>query len=170
MTKTAVYTDKAPKPRPIYNQAIVANGFVYCSGQLPKDINGQLVGGTVQDRTVRHLPSLFMHRSLLPEPNADAPTPASMYPQPPSRPRSRRILARRCRRSQRVSVRHEGFRADERGLWRVLGQGQTIENVCCGLIRLTSGLAADFWWFCADVWPSKRFPSIRMSRSNVWDW
>ncbi|KAF5715805.1 endoribonuclease L-PSP [Fusarium globosum] len=51
MTKTPVYTDKAPKPRPIYNQAVVANGFVFCSGQLPKDIDGQLVGGTVQDRT-----------------------------------------------------------------------------------------------------------------------
>ncbi|KAH4001884.1 hypothetical protein HBI38_123250 [Parastagonospora nodorum] len=51
MTKTAIYTDKAPKPRPIYNQAIVANGFVFCSGQLPEDINGRLVGGTVQDRT-----------------------------------------------------------------------------------------------------------------------
>jgi enamine deaminase RidA (YjgF/YER057c/UK114 family) len=55
MTKTAVYTDKAPKPRPIYNQAIVANGFVFCSGQLPKDINGRLVGGTVQDRTLSSL-------------------------------------------------------------------------------------------------------------------
>lgn len=54
-TKTPVYTDKAPKPRPIYNQAVVANGFVFCSGQLPKDINGQLVGGTVQDRTVSWL-------------------------------------------------------------------------------------------------------------------
>ncbi|RSM12340.1 hypothetical protein CEP52_002557 [Fusarium oligoseptatum] len=51
MTKVAVLTDKAPKPRPIYNQAIIANGFVFCSGQLPKDLNGNIVQGTVQDRT-----------------------------------------------------------------------------------------------------------------------
>ncbi|EXJ79413.1 endoribonuclease L-PSP [Capronia epimyces CBS 606.96] len=51
MSKRAVYTDKAPKPRPVYNQAIVANGFVFCSGQLPKDLSGKLVEGTVQDRT-----------------------------------------------------------------------------------------------------------------------
>jgi enamine deaminase RidA (YjgF/YER057c/UK114 family) len=63
MTKTAVYTDKAPKPRPIYNQAVVANGFVFCSGQLPKDLNGQLVGGTVQDRTVGSFSiALFIHK------------------------------------------------------------------------------------------------------------
>ena len=42
MIKTAVYADKAPKRSPIYNQAIVAIGFVFCSGQLPKSINGQL--------------------------------------------------------------------------------------------------------------------------------
>jgi enamine deaminase RidA (YjgF/YER057c/UK114 family) len=65
MTKRAVYTDKAPKPRPIYNQAMVANGFVFCSGQLPKDIDGQLVGGTLQDRTVRRLTIFpFMHKPL----------------------------------------------------------------------------------------------------------
>ena len=53
MSKVAVFTDKAPKPRPVYNQAIVANGLVFCSGQLPKDLSGKIVEGTVQDRTVR---------------------------------------------------------------------------------------------------------------------
>ena len=52
MSKVAIYTDKAPKPRPVYNQAIVANGLVFCSGQLPKDLEGKIVEGTVQDRTV----------------------------------------------------------------------------------------------------------------------
>ncbi|KAF4992527.1 hypothetical protein FDECE_13684 [Fusarium decemcellulare] len=58
MSKVPVYTDKAPKPRPVYNQAIVANGFVFCSGQLPKDINGKLVEGTVQDRTHQSIKNL----------------------------------------------------------------------------------------------------------------
>jgi enamine deaminase RidA (YjgF/YER057c/UK114 family) len=52
MSKAAVFTDKAPKPRPVYSQAIVANGFVFCSGQLPKTLEGKLVEGTVQDRCV----------------------------------------------------------------------------------------------------------------------
>lgn len=52
MSKVAILTDKAPKPRPVYSQAIVANGFVFCSGQLPKDVEGKLVEGTVQDRCV----------------------------------------------------------------------------------------------------------------------
>ncbi|KAH7010188.1 Endoribonuclease L-PSP/chorismate mutase-like protein [Ilyonectria destructans] len=51
MTKVAVFTDKAPKPRPVYSQAIVANGFVFCSGQIPKDLSGKIVEGTVEDRT-----------------------------------------------------------------------------------------------------------------------
>ncbi|KAH8662423.1 Endoribonuclease L-PSP/chorismate mutase-like protein [Xylariales sp. PMI_506] len=48
--RRAILTDKAPTPRPVYSQAIVANGFVFVSGQLPKDLSGKLVEGTVQDR------------------------------------------------------------------------------------------------------------------------
>ncbi|KAH6720334.1 Endoribonuclease L-PSP/chorismate mutase-like protein [Leptodontidium sp. MPI-SDFR-AT-0119] len=51
MSKVAVYTDKAPRPHPVYNQAIIANGLVFCSGQLPKNLEGKIVEGTVQDRT-----------------------------------------------------------------------------------------------------------------------
>ncbi|CAG9998303.1 unnamed protein product, partial [Clonostachys byssicola] len=58
MSKVPIYTDKAPKPRPVYNQAIKANGFVFCSGQLPKDLNGTLVEGTVQDRTHKCIQNL----------------------------------------------------------------------------------------------------------------
>lgn len=55
MSRVPVKTDKAPRPRPVYNQAIVANGFVFCSGQLPKDLSGKIVDGTVQDHTVSAL-------------------------------------------------------------------------------------------------------------------
>ncbi|CAI7643544.1 unnamed protein product [Penicillium pancosmium] len=49
-SRQAVNTEEAPPPRPFYNQALVANGFVFCSGQLPKDSTGKIVCGTVQDR------------------------------------------------------------------------------------------------------------------------
>ena len=57
-TKVPVFTDKAPKPRAVYNQAIVANGFVFCSGQLPKDLSGKIVPGTVADRTHQSIKNL----------------------------------------------------------------------------------------------------------------
>ncbi|RAL03124.1 Endoribonuclease L-PSP [Aspergillus ibericus CBS 121593] len=48
--REAVNTQDAPPPRAFYNQAVVANGFVFCSGQLPKDATGRIVEGTIQDR------------------------------------------------------------------------------------------------------------------------
>ncbi|KAJ5975793.1 hypothetical protein N7481_009500 [Penicillium waksmanii] len=48
-SRQAVNTEEAPPPRPFYNQAVVANGFVFCSGQLPKGSTGKIVSGTVQD-------------------------------------------------------------------------------------------------------------------------
>lgn len=52
-SREAVNTKEAPPPpRPFYNQVVVANGFVFCSGQLPKDATGKIVSGTVQDRAV----------------------------------------------------------------------------------------------------------------------
>lgn len=50
--RQVVNSDQAPPPRPFYNQAVIANGFVFCSGQLPKDSSGKIVEGTVQDRAV----------------------------------------------------------------------------------------------------------------------
>ncbi|RMJ21373.1 Endoribonuclease L-PSP [Aspergillus sp. HF37] len=52
-TKTPILTDKAPKPLPgIYNQAIVANGTVYCSGAVAMDPEtGKLVDGDVKAHT-----------------------------------------------------------------------------------------------------------------------
>jgi len=54
-SKQAVNTDKAPKALPgIYNQAIVANGTVYCSGSIGMDPStGEIVQGDIRDRTVR---------------------------------------------------------------------------------------------------------------------
>lgn len=54
MSKQAVLTGKAPKPLPgVYSQAIVANGFVFCSGQVPMDpTTAKLIEGDVQAETV----------------------------------------------------------------------------------------------------------------------
>ena len=42
----AVITDQAPAPVGPYNQAVQANGWLYCSGQIPLDpATGEMVGG-----------------------------------------------------------------------------------------------------------------------------
>lgn len=53
-SKQPILTESAPKPLPgIYSQAIVANGFVYCSGQVPMDPStGKLIDGDVAAHTV----------------------------------------------------------------------------------------------------------------------
>ena len=52
--KTPVLTSKAPKPLPgIYSQAIIANGFVYCSGAVPMDAEtGKIIDGDIKAHTV----------------------------------------------------------------------------------------------------------------------
>ena len=50
--KKIFYTDKAPKPKGPYSQAVVHNGLLYLSGQIPVDpATGQLVRGTVEEET-----------------------------------------------------------------------------------------------------------------------
>ncbi|TKA77960.1 hypothetical protein B0A55_05800 [Friedmanniomyces simplex] len=51
--KKVVLTDKAPPPiKGVYNQAIIANGTVYCSGQIAVDpATGKVVEGDVQAHT-----------------------------------------------------------------------------------------------------------------------
>ena len=50
--KKQVQTDKAPKAIGPYSQAIIANGFVFCSGQIPIDpATGNLLTGTIEDET-----------------------------------------------------------------------------------------------------------------------
>ena len=51
-TKTVVHSDAAPKAIGPYSQAIVANGFVFCSGQTPIDpATGNLVPGGIEEQT-----------------------------------------------------------------------------------------------------------------------
>jgi 2-iminobutanoate/2-iminopropanoate deaminase len=49
--KKEIKTDKAPKAIGPYSQAIVANGFVFVSGQIPIDpATGNLNTGTIEDQ------------------------------------------------------------------------------------------------------------------------
>lgn len=57
-TRQAVRTDKAPAPLPVYSQAIICNGMVYCSGQVAIDPSTKtMVEGGISDRTVRQTPT-----------------------------------------------------------------------------------------------------------------
>jgi 2-iminobutanoate/2-iminopropanoate deaminase len=53
MSKSVVRTETAPAPfqGAPYNQAIVANGFVYVSGQGPLDTSGKIVEGGITAET-----------------------------------------------------------------------------------------------------------------------
>jgi len=57
--KRAVTTDGAPKAIGPYSQAVVAGGFVFCSGQIPLDpATGEMVAGDVEAQTRRVLENL----------------------------------------------------------------------------------------------------------------
>ncbi len=57
--KQEVRTDKAPKAIGPYSQGIVANGFVFVSGQVPFDpATGELVPGPIEDQARRVLMSV----------------------------------------------------------------------------------------------------------------
>ncbi len=57
--KSVVQTDKAPKATGPLSQAIVAGGFVYCSGQLPVDpATGKVVPGGIEEQTRQVLKNL----------------------------------------------------------------------------------------------------------------
>ena len=50
--RTPAHSDAAPKAIGPYSQAIVANGFVFCSGQTPIDpATGNLVEGGIEAQT-----------------------------------------------------------------------------------------------------------------------
>ncbi len=80
--KKVVLTDKAPPPiKGVYNQAIVANGTVYCSGQIGTDpATGKIVEGDVQAHTVMNRVVLVECKSC----EADTPSTKSSRTSPPS--------------------------------------------------------------------------------------
>ncbi len=49
--KEAVFTDKAPRPIGPYSQAIKAGEFLFISGQIPVDRDGNLVEGGIKAQT-----------------------------------------------------------------------------------------------------------------------
>jgi 2-iminobutanoate/2-iminopropanoate deaminase len=58
-SKKAVQTDAAPKALGPYSQAIVANGMVFCAGQIPLDpATGNLVAGGIAEQTHQVLKNL----------------------------------------------------------------------------------------------------------------
>ncbi len=57
--KKQVQTDKAPKAIGPYSQGIVANGFVFVSGQIPIDpATGELNTGTIEEQARQVLKNL----------------------------------------------------------------------------------------------------------------
>ena len=58
--KKAVISSKAPDPVGPYNQAVIANGWLYCSGQIAIDPqSGSMISnGTIEDETKQVLNNL----------------------------------------------------------------------------------------------------------------
>ena len=57
--RKVITTERAPGAVGPYSQAIVAGGFVWCSGQIPLDPStGQLVQGEIEDETRQVLTNL----------------------------------------------------------------------------------------------------------------
>jgi 2-iminobutanoate/2-iminopropanoate deaminase len=57
--KKAVQTEAAPKALGPYSQAIVANGMVFCAGQIPLDpATGNIVTGGIAEQTHQVLKNL----------------------------------------------------------------------------------------------------------------
>lgn len=50
--KKIFYTDMAPKPKGPYSQAVIHNGLLYVSGQIPVDpVIGTLIHSTIEEET-----------------------------------------------------------------------------------------------------------------------
>jgi len=59
MSKRVVFTEKAPKPIGPYSQAVIANGFLFGSGQIPIDPEaGEVVKGGIEEQTRRVLENI----------------------------------------------------------------------------------------------------------------
>jgi 2-iminobutanoate/2-iminopropanoate deaminase len=58
-TKRAIETEDAPAPIGPYSQAVIADGVLYCSGQVPLDPGtGELVEGGIAEQASRCLENL----------------------------------------------------------------------------------------------------------------
>lgn len=57
-TKTIVHTENAVPPLPVFSQATISNGVVYCSGSIGCDHQLNLVPGGVAAQTTRALENL----------------------------------------------------------------------------------------------------------------
>ncbi|KAG7292362.1 hypothetical protein NEMBOFW57_002397 [Staphylotrichum longicolle] len=51
MSATPVFTKNAAPPAGPYSQAIKTPTAIYCSGQIPCDAEGNLIEGTIQEKT-----------------------------------------------------------------------------------------------------------------------
>lgn len=59
MKREVISTDDAPKAIGPYSQAIKANGFLFCSGQIPANPEtGELVSGSITEQTHQCLKNL----------------------------------------------------------------------------------------------------------------
>lgn len=59
MSKLLISTEMAPEAVGPYSQAVSANGFVFCSGQIPLDPEtGELISGSITDETRRCMQNL----------------------------------------------------------------------------------------------------------------
>ena len=56
--KEIFYSQKAPEPKGPYSQAVIHNGVMYLSGQIPLDSAGALVRGTIEEETVAVLENI----------------------------------------------------------------------------------------------------------------
>jgi 2-iminobutanoate/2-iminopropanoate deaminase len=59
MTREAISTMNAPAAAGAYSQAIAADGFVFCAGQIPLDpTTGEMLSGSIEEQTDRVLRNL----------------------------------------------------------------------------------------------------------------
>jgi len=56
--KEIFYSEKAPEPKGPYSQAVIHNGVMYLSGQIPLDSAGALVHGTIEEETAAVLENI----------------------------------------------------------------------------------------------------------------
>ena len=49
--KKIIYTTSAPKVIGPYSQAIETGGFIFTAGQIPMDLGGKLIDGTIEQQT-----------------------------------------------------------------------------------------------------------------------